>query len=219
LVSELITNAVRHTPGPCTLYLVQDGPDGRELTVAVSDTSTIPPIPRTPDLSGDGDDQYGSKAKATRVVHSVVHIYRPAVETIDDFTDLLKFVFNRTGEQLADPGLGNSRPHEGQHQWQQAKKWFNSEKGIGFIEQDGSTDVFAQYSNIAAQGCCELHGEVQQQSSSAVEQAKVHRSAPPRPTMTSVLGSLSAGHGGGRRSPEAFDYDDAGVVAACSGVA
>ncbi len=36
-------------------------------------------------------------------------------------------------------------------------KWFNSEKGFGFIEQDGGgPDVFAHYSNIAAQGYREL---------------------------------------------------------------
>ncbi|MFF4157064.1 cold-shock protein [Streptomyces sp. NPDC001678] len=36
-------------------------------------------------------------------------------------------------------------------------KWFNSEKGFGFIQQDGGgTDVFAHYSNISTQGYREL---------------------------------------------------------------
>ncbi|WP_327722010.1 cold-shock protein [Streptomyces sp. NBC_00490] len=36
-------------------------------------------------------------------------------------------------------------------------KWFNAEKGFGFLEQDGGgADVFAHYSNIVAQGFREL---------------------------------------------------------------
>ncbi|NUP45958.1 MAG: cold-shock protein [Catenulispora sp.] len=36
-------------------------------------------------------------------------------------------------------------------------KWFNAEKGFGFIEQDGGgPDVFAHFSNIAADGYREL---------------------------------------------------------------
>ncbi|CAL9335481.1 MULTISPECIES: cold-shock protein [Streptomyces] len=36
-------------------------------------------------------------------------------------------------------------------------KWFNAEKGFGFIEQDGGgPDVFAHYSNIVANGFREL---------------------------------------------------------------
>ncbi|MET9118837.1 cold-shock protein [Streptomyces longwoodensis] len=36
-------------------------------------------------------------------------------------------------------------------------KWFNAEKGFGFIQQDGGPDVFAHYSNIAGNGYRELH--------------------------------------------------------------
>jgi CspA family cold shock protein len=36
-------------------------------------------------------------------------------------------------------------------------KWFNSEKGFGFIAQDGGgPDVFAHYSNISGNGYREL---------------------------------------------------------------
>ncbi|MFD8947584.1 cold-shock protein [Streptomyces xanthophaeus] len=37
-------------------------------------------------------------------------------------------------------------------------KWFNAEKGFGFIQQDGGgPDVFAHYSNIASNGYRELN--------------------------------------------------------------
>lgn len=51
VVTELVTNAVRHAPGPCTLTMADDG---RELTVAVSDTSAELPVPRPPDLATGG---------------------------------------------------------------------------------------------------------------------------------------------------------------------
>ncbi|MEU1616512.1 cold-shock protein [Streptomyces sp. NPDC005722] len=36
-------------------------------------------------------------------------------------------------------------------------KWFNSEKGFGFIAQDGGgPDVFAHYSNVSGNGYREL---------------------------------------------------------------
>ncbi|MGV9935205.1 cold-shock protein [Streptomyces olivaceoviridis] len=35
-------------------------------------------------------------------------------------------------------------------------KWFNAEKGYGFIEQDGGPDVFAHYSSISGTGFREL---------------------------------------------------------------
>lgn len=49
LVSELVSNAVRHAPGPCTLALADDR---RGLTVIVSDTSGVAPVARLPDMMG-----------------------------------------------------------------------------------------------------------------------------------------------------------------------
>ena len=45
VISESVTNAISHALGPCCLYLVEDDD---ELTIAVSDESIVPPVPRTP---------------------------------------------------------------------------------------------------------------------------------------------------------------------------
>ena len=47
VVSELVTNAARHAPGPCVLDLADDG---NQWTIAVTDTSPDRPRPRPPDL-------------------------------------------------------------------------------------------------------------------------------------------------------------------------
>ena len=51
VVSELVSNAVRHAPGPCTLRLAESAD---ALTVTVDDTSDVRPRPRPPDLTGGG---------------------------------------------------------------------------------------------------------------------------------------------------------------------
>ena len=53
VVSELVTNAVRHAPGPVVLALALVPGDG-SIGITVRDTSSVLPRPRTPDLLGGG---------------------------------------------------------------------------------------------------------------------------------------------------------------------
>jgi cold shock protein len=61
-------------------------------------------------------------------------------------------------DQRGSPGIGKSsrtciRPTEGADMTQGTVKWFNGEKGFGFIAQDGGgADVFVHFSAIAAEG-------------------------------------------------------------------
>jgi anti-sigma regulatory factor (Ser/Thr protein kinase) len=82
LVSELATNAVRHAPGPCTLYLVYDSSGAGELTIAISDTSTSPPAPRVPDLNaGTGGLGWHLIQRLTTQIR--IHPVPPWGKTID----------------------------------------------------------------------------------------------------------------------------------------
>ncbi|MCS0604832.1 ATP-binding protein [Streptomyces sp. LP11] len=47
-VSELVTNAAKHAPGPCGLRL-EVTPDGSAVRISVTDTSAEPPLRRPPD--------------------------------------------------------------------------------------------------------------------------------------------------------------------------
>jgi cold shock protein len=54
-------------------------------------------------------------------------------------------------------------------------KWFNSEKGFGFIEQDGGgSDVFVHYSAISAGGYRELQ-EGQKVTFEVTQGRRAHR--------------------------------------------
>jgi anti-sigma regulatory factor (Ser/Thr protein kinase) len=77
VVSELVTNAVRHTPGPFTLCLI---PASDGVRITVRDTSTTPPRPRTPDVDG-GAGGFGWPI-VQRLAHHVEVRLRPGGKEI-----------------------------------------------------------------------------------------------------------------------------------------
>lgn len=89
-------------------------------------------------------------------------------------------------------------------------KWFNAEKGYGFIETEGSPDVFAHFSAIQAQGFKKLNEgdevefEIEPGQRGKGPQAKnivVTKAAP------ASAGSSSSGGGYSSRPPRR-DRDD-----------
>lgn len=76
MVAELVTNAVRHAPGPLTLTLSCEG----HFKVTVTDTSTAAPAPRQPALEGGGG--FGWHLIATLADQVKVHLAPPHGKTI-----------------------------------------------------------------------------------------------------------------------------------------
>ena len=71
-VSELVANAVRHAPGPCALDLLWQG---RQLVIAVTDTSAAVPVARDPDLA-KGTGGFGMHLLARLAAHTTVRTHR-----------------------------------------------------------------------------------------------------------------------------------------------
>lgn len=71
-LSELVTNAVRHAPGACTLTLTEHADS---LTVAVRDGSTSAPRPRLPDLTA-GTGGFGWHLLHSLAKEVAVHLHR-----------------------------------------------------------------------------------------------------------------------------------------------
>nr|WP_272910404.1 ATP-binding protein [Streptomyces mexicanus] len=69
VVSELITNVVRHAPGVCGLDL-EVQPDNGQVLISVWDTSPVPPTRRPPDgrrVGGHGLEIVGALSQAVTV--------------------------------------------------------------------------------------------------------------------------------------------------------
>lgn len=71
LISELVTNATRHAPGPCVLNMVYDG---TTVFIAVSDSSPELPRPRPADLhTGTGGFGWNLLTHLTENIHITRH--------------------------------------------------------------------------------------------------------------------------------------------------